>query len=86
MKTQINDTNKNTEKVLIALLQKAKPARKFAQIRSLSHTTLLLSRRAIARKNPDLNENQLSVLFIRYHYGKELADRFQEYLTRSRHD
>jgi len=80
MRTQSTDTDRKTEAAWIAMLRKAKPCRKFAQVRSLSQTTLSLSRRAIARRNPHLAEAQLGALFVRYQYGEELADRFEQYL------
>jgi len=49
MRTQSTDTDSKTEAAWIALLREATPARKFAQVRSLSEVTLSLSRRAIAR-------------------------------------
>jgi hypothetical protein len=82
MRTQSRDTDINTEKVLISLIRNAKTSTKFDQIRSLSRTTLNLSRRAILRKNPGLNEQQINVLFISYLYGQDLANRFQKYLSR----
>jgi hypothetical protein len=83
MRTQSTDTDRTTEAAWIAMLRRAKPSRKFAQVRSLSQTTLNLSRRAIARKNPHLTEAELGGLFIRYHYGDELADRFEQYVKSS---
>ena len=85
MRTQSADTDVKTEAALTAMLRKAKPSRKFAQVRSLSLTTLSLSRRAIHRKNKHLQENELLGLFVHYQYGKELADRFRRYM-KSRHD
>ena len=86
MRTQSTDTHAKTEAALIALLRKAKPPQKFAQIRSLSQTTLSLSRRAISRKNNTLSEDELNTLFIEYHYGRDMADRFQSYMKKRRHE
>jgi len=80
IRTQSPDTNITTEAALIAMLRKAKPWQKFAQVRSLSQTTLDLSRRAISRKNSHLTEAELQKLFVRYQYGAELADRFDQYM------
>ena len=82
MRTQSQDTDIKTEARLISLIRKAKTSTKFAQVRSLSETTLKLSRRAILRKNPDLNEQQIEVLYISYQYGQDLANRFQTFLSR----
>ena len=80
MRTQSTDTDIKAEMALIAMLRKAKPHQKFAQIRSLSQTTLSLSRRAISRRNPHLKKNGLYALFVQYQYGEALANRFRRYL------
>jgi len=82
MKTQSIDTRLEAEEVLISLLRKASVARKFTQIRSLSQTTLQLSRRAIARTNKELSERQIDILFVSNHYGKEIATDLENYLNR----
>ena len=79
MRMPPTDTDIKTEAALIALLRRAEPYQKFAQVRSLSQMTLGLSRRAIARKNGSLNEADLCGLFVRYQYGEELAERFKQY-------
>jgi hypothetical protein len=82
MKTLPIDTRPETEKVLISLLRNANTAKKFSQIRSLSQTVLQLSRRAIARANRDLGEEQINIRFLSLHYGKDLAKRVENYLHR----
>ena len=85
MKRQSPDTDVKMEAAWIALLRRATPGQKFAQVRSLSETTLSLSRRAIARRHGDLPEAQLRRLFVYYQYGPELADRFQRYESQRSH-
>jgi hypothetical protein len=80
MKTLPLDTRPETEKVLISLLRNASTAKKFAQIRSLSQTVLQLSRRAITRANRNLGEEQINFRFLSLHYGKDLAERVEDYL------
>jgi hypothetical protein len=82
MKTQSLDTSIETEKQLIALIRKKSASEKLHQICSLSQTAILLSKRAIARANPNLNKHDIGLEFIRIHYGKELADRVAEYIQR----
>ena len=82
MKPLPSDTRPEAEKVLISLLRKSKTSKKFAQIRSLSQTAMLLSRRAIARANPDLSEKQINLRFISLHYGKDLEQCVEKYLAR----
>ena len=82
MRTPPLDTRPEAEKVLISLLRKSKTSKKFAQIRSLSQTAIQLSRRAIARANRDLSEEQIDLRFITLHYGKELANNVKKKLDR----
>jgi len=66
--------------MLISLLRKKSTAQKFALIRSLSQATIQLSKRAITRANKGLTEDQVNVIFIHIHYGKELADQYKNLL------
>ncbi len=86
MRTQSLDTHVQTEAALIAMLRKAKPHQKFAQIRSLSQTVLSLSRRAIVRKNAHLKEAELGALFVSCQYGEELGNRFMQYQKNQRNE
>ncbi|MFQ5585025.1 MAG: hypothetical protein ACE5GL_11365, partial [Calditrichia bacterium] len=71
---------------LIGLIRKASSAEKIAQVRSLSKTVMRLSRRAIARANKGLSEEQIDLLFVEYHYGKDLANRLKKYLEKRNYD
>ncbi|HEM49038.1 MAG TPA: hypothetical protein ENO27_02390 [Caldithrix sp.] len=82
MRTQSIDTNQKTEDVLISLIRKAKPSKKFDQVRSLSQTALNLSRRAINRKNSALDDVQQDILFVNYYYGPELSAKFCNYIQK----
>lgn len=53
------------------------------RVRSLSESTILLSRRAIRRANPGLDEQSLNKKFISLQYGENLADRLQEYINKN---
>lgn len=86
MKTQAIDTNPKTEAVLISLLQKATPAQKMSQVRSLTQTVIHLSKRAIARANKDIDAQEVDLRFVELHYGKELADRVRAYLEKVKHE
>jgi len=77
MNTQSPDTNFKSEQMLISLLREKSAAKKFALIRSLSQSTIQLSKRAIARANKGIDDDQVNVLFIDLHYGKELAHQFR---------
>lgn len=80
MITQSPDTHPEAEKVQISLLQKLTPAQKISRVRSLSQSTILLSRRAITRANPDLDEKELNLTIITYHYGEKLANSLREFM------
>ena len=82
MKPQSIDTHPDAERVLISLIRKKSAAEKLRQVFSLSQTVIRLSKRAIARANPGLNDEQINLLFIEYHYGKDLADRVRKYLEK----
>ena len=77
MTTQSIDTDIKSEQMLISLLREKSVAEKFAMIRSLSESTIQLSKRAIARANKGIDNDQVNVIFIDLHYGKELAHQFK---------
>ncbi|MFQ5709286.1 MAG: hypothetical protein ACE5HO_17655 [bacterium] len=78
MKTQSVDTQPQAEKLQISLIRQASLAKRISLVRSLSNTTLQLSRRALAAANPDLNQKELQILFVELNYGVELANRFRK--------
>ncbi len=86
MRTQSIDTHPDAEKVLISLFRKASTSKKFSLVRTLTQTTIQLSKRAIARANKELNEEQINLIFISLHYGNDLAERVKKYLERKHHE
>ena len=76
------DTHPDAEQVQLSLLRKASAAEKISRACSLSETLIQLSHRAIRRANPKLNEQELSLLFVAYYYGKDLSKHLRRYLTR----
>lgn len=82
MKTQSIDTHTKAEQFQISLLRKKSTASKFAQLRSLSKSTIQLSKRAIFRANQGINEQQVNLLFINLHYGQDLANKVKIYLSK----
>jgi len=78
MNTQSIDTNIKSEHMLISLLREKSVAKKFSLIRSLSQSTIQLSKRAIARANEGIDDDQVNIIFIELHYGKDLAHRFKK--------
>jgi hypothetical protein len=82
VRTQSEDTHPDAERVQIELLRKATPAQRAQLALSLSETTIKLARRAIRRANPDASEEEVGLIFVEVHYGKELADRVRAYLAK----
>ena len=76
----LSDTATEAEQAQIEVIRKMTVAERVAQSRSLTALVIGLSRRAIARANPQLSPQELDVKFVELHYGKELARRFAEYL------
>jgi len=76
------DTHPDAEQVQISLLRQASAAERISRMCSLSETVIQLSHRAIRRANPELNEQELTLLFIAYYYGKDLSDNLRRYLNR----
>ena len=82
MITQSPDTHPKIEELLISLIRNTSTAKRISRVRSLSESTIGLSRRAIKRANPDLNKKELNLKFVSYHYGKNLAGLLREYLDK----
>ncbi len=74
------DTHPEAENIQISLIRKATIAKRISGTRSFSQSIIQLSRKAIMRANPKLNERELILTFIAYHYSAELANRLREYL------
>ena len=77
---QSPDTTPQAERVQIELIRQSSVAKRISMVRSLSQTAMYLSRRAIQRANPSLNEREVDLLFVELHYGKDLAERLRSYL------
>jgi hypothetical protein len=86
MKTQSIDTCAEAERVLISLIRKESTSKKLSRILSLSQTIIQLSKRAITRTNRDLDVDQINLLFINYHYGRDLAEQVKKYLDKGRNE
>jgi hypothetical protein len=83
MKPQSGDTALEAEQFQISLIRKASVAQRISRVRSLSQTTITLSRRAILRANPDFSETDLNLAFVTYLYGTKLAHHLRNYLERN---
>lgn len=76
----LSDTTEEATKVQIRLLRSATVADRFARACSLTATAISLSRRAIARANPDLGPEEVALKFIELHYGRRLGAAVCSYL------
>lgn len=82
MLAQSKDTHIEIEKIQISMIRQESIAKKASRMCSLSQTTRQLSRRAIKRANPTLNDGELDRLFVGYLYGSDLANRLDHYLNK----
>jgi len=80
----LTDTHPSAAEVQLRLLREASPARRFALTCSLSSTVVQLSRRGLRQRNPELSDEELDLLFVEVHYGRDLAERVRHYLERRR--
>ena len=80
MRTQSRDTHPDAERVQIDLLRRATVATRIARVRSLTATTIAMSRRAVRRRHPELDERELDIAVVALHSGEELAQRLRRYL------
>ena len=79
--SNLSDTDPVVEEVRYSLLRQASVAKRVALARALSQRVIQLARRAIRRAHPDLSDIEVAVLFVRQHYGAELADGLQRRLA-----
>ena len=77
------DTDPKIEKLQLDLFRTAGTAKKITCLRDLSSTMMQLSYRAIKRAHPELSERELDLLFVKLHYGKNIADRLRAYLEKT---
>jgi len=84
MKSQSVDTHPEIERIQLSLIRKMSVSEKFSQVCTLFSTVMQLSRRAIARAHKNLSKKEIDLLFIEYHYGKDLASRVRKYLDENK--
>lgn len=74
----------SADAVQLDLLRRAGTARRFGLARSLSSSVIELSRAAIRRAQPELDETGVGLRFVELHYGAEMAEKVRAYLERRR--
>jgi len=75
-----SDTSPEAEQVQIELLRRATNAERLGLALSMTDLAIGLARRAIARANPGLSQQELDLIYLEVHYGRELARRVRDYL------
>ncbi|HLP48158.1 MAG TPA: hypothetical protein VK469_19600 [Candidatus Kapabacteria bacterium] len=78
--SELSDTSPEAEEIQLSLLKKLTPAQRAAKVFSLSNQVIALSKRAIQRQNPGLNEFEIKILYLYYFYGPDIAQKVREYL------
>ena len=76
----LSDTHPDAERVQIELLRRMTGAERVAKMRSQTALVIGMSRQAIARANPHLDEQEVNLLWVENAYGKELAMELRRYL------
>jgi len=77
MRTQSIDTTPAVERLQVARIRSFSPARKFASVRSWTHTLTSANLHAMRRVTPEPNERDIAVRFVTREYGRALATDFQ---------
>jgi hypothetical protein len=79
-----SDTSPEMEAKQLELLRAAGTARRAALALDLSQSAIRSSRRAIARRHPELDERGILLRWAELHYGVDVADRVRRYLATRR--
>ena len=80
-RTSSPDTRPAAESVQLRLLRECSPGRRAALAFSLSSWMIRASRRAVAKRHPELDEADVALLWVELHYGAHLASRLRAYLA-----
>ena len=80
----VSDTTREAEDVQLELLRAKSFSQRGKLVCSLTHTAIFHAKRAIQRAHPGLSQQELDLLFIDVHYGKELAEKVRAYLKDQR--
>ncbi len=77
MRTQSIDTAPEVERRQVARIRSFSPARKFASVRSWTHTLTSANLHAMRNGTSEPNERDIAVRFVTREYGRALATDFQ---------
>lgn len=76
----ISDTSPEAAAVQIELLRRATISERFERVCSLTQLALFHARRAIERANPEASAREREIIFLKTHYGPEMAAAVRDYL------
>ena len=82
----LSDTRPDAERVQLDLIRKASVAKRISMMRSLTSMLIKLSRRSIARLNPNFDSQEVNLLWVEINYGKQLAEELRIYLKKAKHE
>ena len=74
----LSDTPRGIQRLQIELAQRMSPAEKIEQVRKMTDFVVRLSRRAIARANPELTEAEVNLRWVELSYGRKLASELRD--------
>jgi hypothetical protein len=77
--SELSDTDPDSERVQIELLRAAGPSRRASLALGLTRTVIALSRRALRAAHPELPEPEIELLWVEFHYGREIAEGIRRY-------
>lgn len=78
------DTPLKIEKIQIDLIRQLTISKRIAMVQALTETTVQLSKKAILKANPQLNGQEINILFCSFTYGESLANQIKEYINRKK--
>ena len=78
----VNDTHPSIARKQIEMLRKAGSRRRLAMGLRMGEDAIQLSRRELRRLHPTLTDQQIALLWVKFHYGDDMADRLRAYLKR----
>jgi hypothetical protein len=77
----VTDTWPAAAELQLAVFRQASVAKRARLLRSLSQTTIQLSRRALREAGQGADERELLLAFVRLNYSRELAEQLREHLS-----
>jgi hypothetical protein len=84
VRAQISDTHPAVERLQVELFRKATPEQRVALALDWSNEVIELARAGIRRAHPGATDEEVDLLFVRVHYGDQLADRLAAFLRTRR--